>query len=102
MGKRKVTVSTFDCVDYLASESDIAEYMEAVMEDAGDDPAFIARALGVIARARNMSELSRQTGISRAGLNKALSGDGNPTLDTILKVSKVLGLKLRFEAASPP
>lgn len=91
--------SRFDTADYLNSEADIAAYLEAVMEEGGDDPAFVARALGDVARARNMSQLARDTGISREGLNKALSGDGNPTLATILKVSKALGLKLSFQPA---
>ncbi len=93
------TFSRFDTADYLKSEADIAAYLDAVMEEGGDDPAFVARALGDVARARNMSQLARDTGISREGLSKALSGDGNPTLATILKVSKALGLKLSFQPA---
>ena len=91
--------SRYDAADYLKSEADIAAYLDAVMEEGGYDPAFVARALGDVARARNMSQLARDTGISREGLSKALSGDGNPTLATILKVSKALGLKLSFQPA---
>ena len=91
--------SRYDASDYLKSEADIAAYLDAVMEEGGDDPAFVAMALGDVARARNMSQLARDTGISREGLSKALSGDGNPTLATILKVSKALGLKLSFQPA---
>ncbi len=93
------TFSRFDAADYLQSEADVAAYLTAIMEDGGDDPAFVARALGDVARARNMSQLSRETGISREGLNKALSGSGNPTLSTILKVTKALNLKLSFKPA---
>ena len=89
--------SRYDAADYLKSEADIAAYLEAVMEEGGDDPSFVARALGDVARARNMSQLARETGLTREGLSKALSGDGNPTLATILKVSKALGLKLTFQ-----
>jgi probable addiction module antidote protein len=68
----------YDSADYLKTEEDIAAYLEAVMEDGGDDPAYVARALGVVARARNMTALAREVGMSRVGLNKALSGDGQP------------------------
>ena len=89
--------SRYDTADYLKSDAHIAAYLDAVMEEAGDDPAFVAQALGNVARARNMSQLARETGISREGLCKALSGNGNPTLTTILKVSGALGLKLGFQ-----
>ncbi|WP_128292559.1 addiction module antidote protein [Afifella aestuarii] len=98
----EVTLSRYDPADYLESEEDIAGFLEAVMEEGGDDPAFVAHALGVVARARNMSQLARDTGISREGLNKALSGEGNPTLDTILKVAKALGLRLSFQPRNAP
>ncbi|MGN7964275.1 addiction module antidote protein [Brucella sp. 22210] len=87
-------LARFDSADYLTDEMRIEEYLEAAMES--DDPAVIAHALGVVARARNMSKLARDTGISREGLNKALSGEGNPTLETIMKVSKALGLRIAF------
>jgi len=63
------------------------------------DAAFIAQALGNIARARGMTQLARDTGLAREGLYKALSADGNPSFATILKVTKALGLKLRGEVA---
>ncbi|RZJ36886.1 MAG: putative addiction module antidote protein [Brevundimonas sp.] len=94
-----VTFSRFDAADYLKSEEDIALYLEAVMQEAGDDPAFILKALGTVARARNMSQLARDAGISREGLYKALSADGNPTFDTVLKVAKALDLKLTLSPA---
>ena len=59
----------YDSADYLKTEEDIAAYLEAVMEDGGDDPAYIARALGVVARARNMTALAHEVGMSRVGLN---------------------------------
>ena len=62
------------------------------MEDG--DPAIVARALGAVARARNMSQLARDVGMSREGLYKALSGEGNPSFATITKVMHALGLKL--------
>jgi probable addiction module antidote protein len=92
--------SRYDTADYLKTEEDIAAFVEAIMEEGGDDPAYIAHALGAVARARNMSELARQTGLSREGLYKALSGEGNPTLETVHKVAKALGLRLALVPAS--
>lgn len=94
------TFSRYDTADYLKSEEDIIAYLEAVMEEGDDDPAYIARALGVIARARNMSQLAREAGMSREGLYKALSEDGNPSFATILKVAHALGLRLSFKPAA--
>ncbi|MBX9894281.1 addiction module antidote protein [Nitrosomonas sp. sh817] len=74
-------------------------YLQACFEEAGDDAAFIAKAIGTIAKARGMSQLAHDTGLGRESLYKALSGDGNPSLATILKVIKALGLKLHVEAA---
>ena len=87
----------YDSADYLKTGEDMAAYLEAAMEDGGDDPASVARALGVVARARNMTALAQQVGMSRVGLNKALSGDGNPTLATVMKVAKALGLKVTIQ-----
>ncbi len=95
----KETFSRYDTADYLKSDEDIARYMEAVMEEGGDDPAYIAHALGAIARARNMSQLARDTGLTREGLYKALSGEGNPSFATVMKVAHALGLKLTFRPA---
>lgn len=96
----EVTFGRYDAADYLKSEEDIAAYLEAVMEEGGDDPAYVARALGVVARARNMTALANEVGMSRVGLNKALSGEGNPTLATVLKVAKALGLNVSFQPAA--
>lgn len=93
------TFARYDTADYLETEEDIAAYLEAVMEDSGDNPAYIARALGVVARARNMTALADEVGMSRVGLNKALSGEGNPTLATVMKVTKALGLKVSIQPA---
>lgn len=95
-----VTFARYDTADYLETEDDIAAYLEAAMEEAGDDPAYIARALGAVARARNMTALAREVGMSRVGLNKALSGEGNPTLATVMKVTKALGLKVSIQPAA--
>ena len=88
-----------DIADYLKTEEGIARCMEAAMEEGGDDANFIAHALGDIARAHNMSQLARDTGLTREGLYKSLSGDGNPSFATVLKVANTLGLRLHFEPA---
>jgi probable addiction module antidote protein len=69
-------------------------YLEACLEESADDPTFIIHALGVIARARNMSQLAKDAGISREGLYKALSPEGNPSFATVAKIAKALGFRL--------
>lgn len=88
-------LSKWDSAQYLKSEEDMLAYFEACLEEAGDDSAFIAKALGNIARARGMTQLARDTGLGRESLYKALSGEGNPSFATILKVTRALGLQLR-------
>ena len=85
----------FDAADYLEDLEDVVAYLEIALEESADDPTAVPRALGVIARSQNMSELARRVGMSRDGLYKALSDEGNPTWSTILKVTSALGL--RFE-----
>lgn len=87
-------LNRWDSAKYLKTEEDIAAYFAACLEEAGDDAAFIAHALGVIARARGMTQLAKDTGLGRESLYKALSGEGNPSFATILKVIHALGLKL--------
>lgn len=88
----------FDAADYLDDLDDVAGYLAIALEASADDPTAVPRALGVIARSQNMSELARRVGMSRDGLYKALSEEGNPTWSTLLKVTKALGL--RFELHS--
>lgn len=76
----------------------MAAYLEAVIEDAPGDAARIAKALGDIARAKGMTQVARDAGLSRESLYKALSGERSPSFDTILKVIHSLGLKIRAEA----
>ncbi|MDP3673465.1 MAG: addiction module antidote protein [Telluria sp.] len=91
-------LNKWDSAQHLQSREDIAMYFEACLEEAGDDAAFIAKALGNIARARGMTQLAADTGLGRESLYKALSGDGNPSFDTILKVMRALGLQFHVEA----
>ena len=90
--------SRFDAADYLTDIETAAAYLEATIDESGDDPATIAAALGAIARSGNLSELARRTGMSREGLYKALSADGNPSFATIVKVARALGLTISFHA----
>jgi probable addiction module antidote protein len=86
------TFARYDAADYLKSDDDMLAYLEAALEDG--DAAVIATALGNIARGRGMMQLARDTGLTREGLYKALSADGNPSLGTVLKVMKALGVRL--------
>lgn len=88
--KRKTT--RFDSADYLDSAEAVGAYMEDALES--NDPAFIAHALGTIARARGMSRVARKAGLSRESLYKALSPSGNPEFGTVIRVMRALGLKL--------
>jgi probable addiction module antidote protein len=91
MAKKKTKTSTYDSADYLDTAEAINAYMEEALET--DDPAFIAKALGTIARARGMSRIAKKAGLSRESLYKALSTDGNPEFGTIIRVMHALGLK---------
>lgn len=82
----------WDSAEHLQTEEDIAAYLDAVLEE--NDPALITHALGVIARAKGMSQIARETGLGRESLYKALSPEGNPEFATVLKVIKALGLQL--------
>ncbi|MFN4002639.1 addiction module antidote protein [Microcella sp.] len=92
------TFRRFDAATYLTDIATAAAYLEATIDESGDDPAAIAAALGAIARSRNLSELARRTGMSREGLYKALSADGNPSFATIVKVTRALGLTISFRS----
>lgn len=94
-----ISFKVHDSAEFLQTEEDMAAYLDACFEEAGDDPAFIAHALGVIARAKGMSQLARETGLARENLYKALSSNGNPEFGTILKVIKALGLRLHAQTA---
>lgn len=94
----KLGIQPFDAADYLQSDEDCAMYLQACIEQAPDDAALFAKALGDIARARGMMQLARDTGITREGLYKALGEQGNPTLSTALKVLHALGMRLHIDA----
>lgn len=97
--KPKVKTRPYDVANYLKTDEDCALYLEAVIQESDGNGEAIACALGDIARARGMTQIARDTGISREGLYKALSGEGNPAFDTILKVVNALGLRLHATTA---
>ena len=88
----------YDVAEHLRTPEDMAAYLEACMEAADGDANFIAKALGDLARAKGMTQVARDAGLSRESLYKALSGDRAPGFDTILKVMGALGLKLHAQA----
>lgn len=100
MEKGTEEFTAYDSADYLTDIEDVAAYLEAAIDEAGDDPAFIARVLGTIARSGNVSELARRADMSREGLYKALSGDGNPSFATVIKIVSALGLRIHFESVA--
>ena len=89
-----IKLSKWDAVDHLKNEEEMSLYLEACFEEDPGDGSLIRAALGDIARARGMAQLARDTGLTREGLYKALSPDGNPEFATVLKVIHALGLKL--------
>jgi probable addiction module antidote protein len=94
------TITTkYDVAEHLRTPEEMAAYLEACIEEANGDAAFIAKALGDIARAKGMTQVARDSGLSRESLYKALSGERSPGFDTILKVVRALGLRLHAEAA---
>jgi probable addiction module antidote protein len=89
----------YDSAEYLESDQAIAMYLEEAMKVAMEDsdPAFLTVALGTVARARGMSQIARDAGLSRESLYKALGSEGNPEFGTVLKVMQALGLKLSVQ-----
>lgn len=96
--KGKTRTIPYDMAEQLRTPDEMAAYLDAWLDEAPDDAAGIARALGDIARAKGMSQVARDTGLSRESLYKALSETGNPSFATVLKVAKALGLRLHAQA----
>ena len=96
----KTTLSRYDVADQLRTPQEMAAYLEACIDEAAGDAAFIAKALGDIARAKGMSQVARDAGLSRESLYKALSGERSPDFSTILRVMAALGLSLHAKAVN--
>jgi len=101
MSRTKVKTKTtrYDVAEHLRTPKEMAAYLEACFGEANGDAAFIAKALGDIARAKGMAQVARDSGLSRESLYKALSGERSPGFYTILKVMDALGLKLHAAAS---
>ena len=97
--KRQIETLPYDVADQLRTPAEMAAYLDAWLEEAPDDVSGIARALGDLARVKGMSQVAKDSGLSRESLYKSLSENGNPRLATVLKVAKALGLKLHAAAA---
>jgi len=95
----KVKTTSYDVAEHLRTPEEMAAYLDAWLEEAPDDAAGIARALGDIARAKGMSLVAREAGLSRESLYRALSAEGNPSFATVLKVARALGVRLHAQAA---
>lgn len=95
----KTRTTPYDVAQHLRTPEEMAAYLDAWLEEAPDDAAGIAKALGDIARAKGMSQVAKDAGLSRESLYRALSADGNPSFATVLKVARALGVRLHAEAA---
>jgi probable addiction module antidote protein len=93
---KKQAFTAFDAADYLENEADIAAYLAAASED--DDPQVLVVAMGDVIRARNVSKIARDAGLTREGVYKAFSADGNPSFATVMKVAKALDLEFSFRS----
>lgn len=96
---QKVKTTAYDVAEHLRTPEEMAAYLDAWLEEAPEDVSGIARALGDIARAKGMSLVAKEAGLSRESLYRALSEDGNPSFATVLKVARALGVRLHAQAA---
>lgn len=95
----KTTVTRYDVAEHLRTPEEMAAYLDAWLDEAPEDSAGIAKALGNIARAQGMTQVAREAGLNRESLYRALSAEGNPSFETVLKVAKALGIKFHAAAA---
>ena len=92
-----VTIKNWDASEYLKTEQDVIEYLDAAAETG--DPALLQAAIGDVAKARGMGQIAKEVGVGRESLYKSLSRDGNPSFRTILKVIHALGGRISIQAA---
>ena len=95
----RTRTTPYDVAEHLRTPREMAAYLDAWLDEAPEDAAGIARALGDIARAKGMTKVAEATGLSRESLYRALSAGGNPSLATVLKVARALGVRLHARAA---
>jgi len=94
-----IKLKKWNIQDHLKTEEDRQAYLEAALEEAGDDPVYIAHVLGDIAKSYGMTKLAQETGLTREGLYKSFGKQGNPSFITVSKVANAMGLKLTFQHA---
>lgn len=92
-----IKLKKWNIQDHLQTEEDRQAYLEAALEEAGDDPVYIAHVLGDIAKSYGMTKLAQETGLTREGLYKSFGKQGNPSFVTVSKVASAMGLKLTFQ-----
>jgi probable addiction module antidote protein len=92
-----IETSPWDTAEQLDTPEEIAAYLEAAFEEG--DPAFFTHALGIVARAKGMSKIAEEAGVTREALYKALSASGDPRLSTLFGVVKALGLRIAITTA---
>lgn len=90
------TFSKWDAAEHLRTADDARLYVQACADEDPGDGSLIRAALNDVARARNVTRLAREVGMSREGLYKALSADGNPTFATVLRITRALGMQMRI------
>ena len=95
---RKTKTTRYDVAEHLRTPAEMAAYLESVLEESNGDASMVAKAIGDIARAKGMSQVAKDSGLSRESLYKALSGERSPGIDTILKVIRALGIRLHAKA----
>ena len=96
----EVKLTRWDVIDYLETEEDMALYLDACMDEDTGDGVLIRTALNNIARAKGMGRLAESAGMTRQGLYKALSSEGNPSFTTVMKIIRALGVKLHVQVAN--
>ena len=96
--KKKVTLTKYDPADYITSKEAVIAHLEVALEE--NDPDFLLRTIGHIARSKGMTHLARELKLDRRGLYKALAPDGNPSFKTVFKLLDILGLRLRLEKSA--
>jgi probable addiction module antidote protein len=97
---KKLKTARWDVTEHLKDEADMAAYLQAMIDESGNDPKMIAVAIGDIARAKGMTQVARDAGIAREALYRALSPEGNPEFATVLKVLNALHLELAVRPAA--
>ena len=94
----KIQTTRYDVAEHLRTQEEMAAYLEACLEEADGDAAFVAKALGDIARAKGMAQVARDAGLSRESLYESLSGERAPSSETLFKVIRAMGYKLSLQA----